>query len=65
MLTGRRYGGGEAVEAGIADATVELDAVLPAAIERARSVAHHDGPTLETIKARLYASALEVLRTPA
>ena len=61
MLTARRYGGAEAVEAGIADVAVDADAVQPTAVDRARSLAHHDGPTLATIKARLHAPALEAL----
>ena len=62
MLTARRYGGAEAVEAGIADAAVDADAVQPAALDHARSLAHLDGPTLATIKARLHAPALDALR---
>jgi enoyl-CoA hydratase/carnithine racemase len=62
MVTGKRYGGGEAVAAEIAQAAVPEDQVLPAAIERANALADKDGPTLGTIKSRLYAPALATLR---
>lgn len=65
MTTGRRYGGGEAVEAAIVQAAVPEDEVLPRAIARARELEEKDGATLGTIKQRLYAPVLEALRAPA
>jgi enoyl-CoA hydratase/carnithine racemase len=62
MTTGRRYGGTEALEAGIVDAVAHEDDVLSAAIELARPLAGNAGPTLGTIKARMYADALAALR---
>ncbi len=62
MTTGRRYGGPDAVAAGIVQAAVPEDAVLSTAIERAGALAEKDGATLGTIKQRLYAPALATLR---
>lgn len=62
MTTGRRYGGTEALAAGIVDAVAHADDVLSAAIEIARPLAGKAGPTLGTIKARMYPEALAVLR---
>ena len=61
MTTGRRYGGPEAVEAGIAQQAVSDVEVLPTAIERAEQLAEKDGATLATIKQRMYAPALTTL----
>jgi Delta3-Delta2-enoyl-CoA isomerase len=62
MTTGRRYGGTEALAAGIVDAVAGEDEVVSTAIEMARALVGKAGPTLGTIKARMYAQALEVLR---
>jgi enoyl-CoA hydratase/carnithine racemase len=62
MTTGRRYGGSEALDAGIVDAVAHEDDVLSSAIELARPLAAKAGPTLGVIKARMYADALEPLR---
>ena len=62
MTTGRRYGGTEALAAGIVDAVAHEDDVVPSAIEMARALAGNAGPTLGTIKARMYAGALDALR---
>jgi enoyl-CoA hydratase/carnithine racemase len=62
MTTGRRYGGTEALAAGIVDAVAHEDDVLTSAIEMARALAGNAGPTLGTIKARMYADALAALR---
>ena len=64
MTTGRRYGGVEAAAAQIVDDAVELDRVLPSAVERAAALAGKAGPTLGAIKTQMYARALELLRTP-
>lgn len=62
MTTGRRYGGAEAVEAGIVDQAVAEDAVLSTAVEIASGLAGKAGETLRTIKARMYGPALDSLR---
>lgn len=62
MTTGKRYGGADAAAAAIAQAAVPEDEVLPRAIARAAELAAKNGATLGTIKQRLYAPALTVLR---
>jgi Delta3-Delta2-enoyl-CoA isomerase len=64
MTTGRRYGGQEALEAGVVDAAVAEDAVLATAVERARSLAPKASPALGAIKEGMYPHALRLLRTP-
>ncbi|SEK53504.1 Enoyl-CoA hydratase/carnithine racemase [Rhodococcus maanshanensis] len=65
MTTGRRYGGAEATAEGIADEAVDEQAVLSAAMDRARGLASKAGATLATIKQRRFRTALGELRTPA
>lgn len=62
MTTARRFGGHDAQAAGIVDRTVAADEVRPAALELARSQAGKAGPTLATIKARMYAPVLDLLQ---
>ena len=64
MTTGRRYGGSDALVAGIVDDAVAEDAVLSTAVERANALAGKAGPTLGAIKEGMYATALQLLRTP-
>jgi Delta3-Delta2-enoyl-CoA isomerase len=64
MTTGRRYGGGDALAASIVDAVAHEDDVLPTALELARPLAVKAGPTLGTIKERMYPQALAALRNP-
>lgn len=64
MTTGRRYGGGDALAAGIVDEAVDEDRVLAAAVDRARPLAGKAGATLGAIKEQMYATALGLLRTP-
>lgn len=59
--TGKRYGGPEAVRAGIVTATAPEADVLPAAIARAASLASKEPSTLQAIKRGLYAPALRLL----
>ena len=61
MTTGRRYGGPDAVTAGIADEAVAVDDVLPRAVELAASLAGKDPATLRAIKQRMYADAIAAL----
>lgn len=62
MVTAKRYGAVEGVEAEIIQAAVPEDQVLAKAVERAAALADKDGATLGVIKSRLYAPALSVLR---
>jgi enoyl-CoA hydratase/carnithine racemase len=61
MVTARRYGGQDALEHGLVDAVGDEDTLLADAVERARPLAAKNGPTMETIKQRMYARELEVL----
>lgn len=61
MVTARRYGGEEALAAGIVQEAVHDDLVLPLAIERAQAQASKDPATLATIKQRAYAPAIALL----
>ncbi len=61
MTTARRYGGEDALGAGIVDAVADEESLLAAAVERVRPLAVKNGPTLGTIKERMYARELEVL----
>ena len=61
MTTGRRYTGPEAVSAGIVAAVHDLDELVEAAVAWAGTQAGKAGPTLATIKQRMYASAVQVL----
>ena len=62
MTTGRRYGGAEALDAGIVDQAVAENAVLSTAVELAGALTAKAGDTLGTIKARMYGPALDSLR---
>lgn len=61
MTTGRRYGGEQALAAGLVDEAVPEDRVLGAAIERAAALAAKPRGTLGAIKRNLYADALAAL----
>lgn len=62
MTTGRRYGGEQALAAGLVDEAVPEDRVLGAAIERAAALAAKPRGTLGAIKRNLYADALAALQ---
>jgi enoyl-CoA hydratase/carnithine racemase len=64
MTTARRYGGSDAAAAGIVDRAVAEDAVRATALEIAEAQAGKAGATLATIKSRMYAPVLELLRRP-
>jgi Delta3-Delta2-enoyl-CoA isomerase len=61
MTTGRRYGGLDAVAAGIVAATAGEGEVLDAAVARAEERATKAGPVLGAIKSRLYGEVVEAL----
>ncbi|MEV6757689.1 enoyl-CoA hydratase-related protein [Streptomyces sp. NPDC051214] len=62
MTTARRYGGHDALAAALVDRAVEEDAVRRTAVEMAHALVGKAGPTLGTIKTRMYAPALTALR---
>jgi enoyl-CoA hydratase/carnithine racemase len=63
MLTGRRYGGPDAVAAGIVDdAAAEID-VLERAIVRAEALAGKDRGVVGAIKSEMYGEVVEKLRS--
>lgn len=62
MIGARRFGGAEAQEAGIVDATEPENLVVSQAVQLAAAQAGKDGGTLATIKSRMYARELELLR---
>ena len=61
MTTGRRYGGSDALAAGLVDEAVAESEVLPRAIERVRDLASKDPTTLGVIKQRMFAEPLRAL----
>lgn len=61
MITGRRYGGSDALEAGLVDRAVAESELTAAAIEIARPLAVKAGPTLGAIKALMYGDAHALL----
>jgi enoyl-CoA hydratase/carnithine racemase len=61
MVTGRRYGGAEALARGIVDAAVPESEVLPEAVRRAAAMAGKPRDTLAAIKRNLSATTLAVL----
>jgi len=62
MVAARRYGGHDALAAGIVDRAVDEQAVRATAIEIAAGQAAKAGDTIATIKARMYAGTLALLR---
>ncbi|HEY7962074.1 MAG TPA: enoyl-CoA hydratase-related protein [Solirubrobacteraceae bacterium] len=62
MTTGRRYGGTDALAAGIVHAAVSEEQVLPHALALAAGMAGKDAATLAAIKQRMYAGAVAALR---
>jgi enoyl-CoA hydratase/carnithine racemase len=61
MTTGRRYGGIDALAAGLVDEAVAEADVVPRAVERVRGLAGKDSATLATIKQRMFADVLHAL----
>lgn len=64
MTTGRRYGGGQALQAGIVDAVAGAEDLADAAAGIARPLAGKTKPVRARIKETLYADALSALRAP-
>jgi Delta3-Delta2-enoyl-CoA isomerase len=61
MTTGRRYGGPEALAAGLVDLAVSEAEVVTNAIDLVRPLASKDPDTLGAIKATMYATAIATL----
>jgi enoyl-CoA hydratase/carnithine racemase len=61
MTTGRRYGGHDALAAGIVTHAVEESEVLPRALELVGPLAGKDAATLGTIKQRMWADVVHAL----
>ena len=64
MVTGRRYGGGDALAAGIVDRVADQDRVQESALELVRPHVAKAGPNLSAIKAGMYGPGLDALRSP-
>lgn len=64
MTTGRRYGGTDALAAGLVDAVADEGKVLDAALDLVRPLAGKASATLGTIKKGLYRETLATLREP-
>jgi len=62
MTTGRRYGGGDAANAGIVEDAVDAEQVVARALEIGEAMAPKPPATLGKIKQRLYADTLSCLR---
>lgn len=62
IVTGRRYGGSDALASGVVEHAVAEADVLPRAIAIAGALAAKHAPTLAALKTGLYADALRVLR---
>jgi enoyl-CoA hydratase/carnithine racemase len=61
MTTGRRYGGVDALAAGLVTAAVEESAVLPAALDIVRPLTAKASPNLGVIKSTMFAEAVRML----
>jgi enoyl-CoA hydratase/carnithine racemase len=60
IVTGRRYGGGEALEAGIVDLTSDEHALLDRAVARAQEMAGKNRRVVAAHKRQMYGAAAEV-----
>jgi enoyl-CoA hydratase/carnithine racemase len=61
IITGRRYGGADALARGIVDHAVAEDEVLPRAVALARELAGKHPETMAALKRGLYAEPLRIL----
>jgi enoyl-CoA hydratase/carnithine racemase len=61
MTTGRRYGGVDAVAAGLVTAVAGETDVVPSAMDLVQPLAGKDPKTLGAIKARMFASVVSEL----
>jgi Delta3-Delta2-enoyl-CoA isomerase len=65
MVFGKRYGGHDALAAGLVDEVADEQRVVAAAVERAAALAAKPRATVQAIKRGLYADALAALEAPA
>jgi len=63
MTTGRRYGGADAVAAGLVTSAVAEDEVLPAATARVAQLTDKASANLGRIKQRMFAGFVDLLGT--
>lgn len=63
MTTARRFGGADAADLGIVDATADAGAVTSAAVELLRPLGSKDRGTLGAIKQTMFGNAARLLRT--
>ncbi len=61
IVTGRRYGGGDAAAAGIVEAALPEGEVLPAALERAAALADKAKPVMARLRTDQYGDLLAAL----
>lgn len=61
LVTGHRYGGAEALTAGLVDAVADEGDVLKSAVAYAQSLANTSGPALGNVKSSLYRNATAAL----
>jgi enoyl-CoA hydratase/carnithine racemase len=61
LVTGRRFGGPEAVGRGIAGEALAEEEVLPRAVAIARELAGKDRATMAALKRGLHRRALDIL----
>ena len=64
MTTGRRYGGPDALGAGLVDATADEAGIEAAAVSIAEPLAGKDQATLHTIKSVMFADVVTALAIP-
>jgi enoyl-CoA hydratase/carnithine racemase len=62
LIAARRYGGAEAVQAGLASAAASAEDLRARSVELAATLADKDPPTLAAVKLRAYGSIVERLR---
>ena len=64
MTTGRRFGGPDALAAGLVDALADEATLLDTAVAMAAPLVGKDPATLGTIKSTMYAAAADLLAQP-
>lgn len=62
LIAARRYGGADAVQAGLASVAASADDLRSRTVELAATLADKDPPTLEAVKRRAFGSIVERLR---
>lgn len=65
MITGRRYGGKDALSLGIVDQAVSEERLLGLAMETASEMAMKAGPTIQAIRTEMYRVSIDSLNSDA